>query len=295
MFWRTISPQFCILCHQLVSFDEFLLFLTKSCLQFPFVILVIFMNNFEHLTLKHTESVKYVMSGAAPIGASDADRFTERAPNAKFFQGYGLTEASPVVLMSVLGSKNFASVGYPTPDTECKIVSVSGDDFKGLGPNESGELWFRGPQIMLGYHKNDKATNETITHDGWLRTGDIGHYDENNQFYVTDRLKELIKVKGFQVPPAELEEILRDHPLLADAAVIGIPDRQRGEVPRAYVVKKKGAEVDEDAIKNFVKAKVAKYKRLEGGVEFIEAIPKNATGKILRRELKAKFDAKSSS
>lgn len=251
------------------------------------------MNHFEHLSLKHTQSVKFVMSGAAPIGAHDADRFTERAPNAQFFQGYGLTEASPVVLMSKLGSKNYASVGYPTPDTECKIIGLNDPEFRGLGPNETGELCFRGPQIMLGYHKNEKATMETITHDGWLRTGDIGHYDENNEFYVTDRLKELIKVKGFQVPPAELEEILRDHPALADAAVIGIPHRQRGEVPRAYVVKKKGAEVDEEAIKDFVKAKVAKYKRLEGGVEFIEAIPKNATGKILRRELKTLFEAKS--
>lgn len=253
------------------------------------------MNNFEHLSLKHTQSVKYVMSGAAPIGASDADRFVERAPNAKFFQGYGLTEASPVVLMSKLGSKNYASVGYPTPDTECKIVGINDPEGKGLGPNESGELWFRGPQIMMGYHKNDQATHETITHDGWLRTGDIGHYDSNNEFYVTDRLKELIKVKGFQVPPAELEEILRDHPDLADAGVIGIPHPKSGEVPRAYVVKKKGADVNEEKIKDYVKAKVAKYKRLEGGVEFIEAIPKNATGKILRRELKTMFEAKSSS
>lgn len=159
------------------------------------------------------------MSGAAPLGSSDAERFKEVAPNASFFQGYGLTEASPVVLMSMLGSKNYASVGYPTPDTEAKIVPVNDEQHRGVGPHISGELWVRGPQIMKGYHENEKATNETVTNDGWLRTGDIGHYDSNSEFYITDRLKELIKVKGFQVPPAELEEILRSHPDIADAAV----------------------------------------------------------------------------
>jgi 4-coumarate--CoA ligase len=253
------------------------------------------MNNYDKLELKHTRSIKYVMSGAAPIGAHDAERFQQRAPNAKFFQGYGLTEASPVVLMSVLGSQNHASVGFPTPDTEAKVVGVNDPEFRGLGPNESGEIWIRGPQIMAGYHNNEKATNETITSDGWLRTGDIGHYDENFEFYITDRLKELIKVKGFQVPPAELEELLRDHPAVADAAVIGVPHPKAGEVPRAYIVKKKGVEVNENDIKEFIKSKVAKYKRLEGGVEFIQAIPKNATGKILRRELKVLFHEKSKS
>jgi 4-coumarate--CoA ligase len=250
------------------------------------------MNNYDKVTLKHTEKIKYVMSGAAPIGAHDAERFTKIAPNASFFQGYGLTEASPVVLMSVLGSTNYASVGFPPPDTEAKVVNIDDPEFRGVGPNITGELLVRGPQIMKGYHENDKATSETITADGWLRTGDIGHYDVNNEFYITDRLKELIKVKGFQVPPAELEELLRDHPSIADAAVIGIPHPTSGESPRAYVVKKK-PELTEKEVQDFVATKVAEYKRLEGGVEFIEAIPKNATGKILRRELKAKFDAKS--
>ena len=180
---------------------------------------VIFMNNYDKVTLKHTKSVKYVMSGAAPIGANDAERFQVVAPNAKFFQGYGLTEASPVVLMSAIGSTNHASVGYPCPDTEAKVVLINDEEQRGVGPNISGELWVRGPQIMKGYHNNDKATSETLTSDGWLKTGDIGHYDENFEFYITDRLKELIKVKGFQVPPAELEEVLRDHPGIADAAV----------------------------------------------------------------------------
>ena len=180
---------------------------------------VIFMNNYDKLTLKHTETVKSVMSGAAPLGASDGERFRVIAPNAEFFQGYGLTEASPVVAMSAIGSTNYASSGILMPNTEGKIVPVNSENHRGVGPNISGELWVRGPQIMKGYHLNDKATSETLTSDGWLKTGDIGHYDENVEFYITDRLKELIKVKGFQVPPAELEEVLRDHPGIADAAV----------------------------------------------------------------------------
>lgn len=235
------------------------------------------MNNCDKIEPKHTKSIKYVMSGAAPIGSSDAQRFKQIATNAQFFQGYGLTEAAPVVLMSAMGSQNYASVGGPTPDTEAKIVVVDDLEYRGVGPNVTGELWVRGPQIMKGYHENEKATNETITSDGWLRTGDIGHYDENFDFYITDRLKELIKVKGFQVPPAELEEILRDHPDIADAAVIGIPHDTSGEVPRAYVVTK-NTKLTEQMVKDYVKKKVAHYKKLAGGVEFIESIPKNATG-----------------
>lgn len=249
------------------------------------------MSNYDKLQPKHTKSIRYVMSGAAPMGQSDAAKFNLIAPNASFFQGYGLTEASPVVLMSKMGSTNYASVGNPPPDTEAKIVLLNDEQSWGVGPNITGELWVRGPQIMKGYHENDAATNDTITPDGWLKTGDIGHYDENLDFYITDRLKELIKVKGFQVPPAELEEILRSHPDVADAAVIGVPCKRQGELPRAYVVSKNPSITEKD-IKDFVAKKVAEYKRLEGGVEFVAAIPKNATGKILRRELKAIYDAR---
>lgn len=253
-----------------------------------FFFAVIFMSNSDKVELKHTRSIKYVMSGAAPIGQSDAEKFHLNAPNVKFLQGYGLTEASPVVLMSSLGSKNYASVGNPPPDTEAKIVLIDDPEMRGVGPNISGELLVRGPQVMKGYHNNDKATNQTISPDGWLRTGDIGHYDENFDFYITDRLKELIKVKGFQVPPAELEEILRTHPDITDSAVIGIPDEKTGELPRAYIVSK-NPKLSKKDVKNYVAKKVAKYKRLEGGVEFVTSIPKNATGKILRRELKDRY------
>lgn len=223
------------------------------------------------------------------MGASDAERFMKRAPHCEFVQGYGLTETAPVVLMGSLGARNYSSVGSPCPQTQAKIVDLSDPTFTALGPNKTGELLVRGPQIMKGYHNNKQATDDIMVEGGWLRTGDIAHYDDKFQFYITDRLKELIKVKGFQVAPAELEEILRDHPNVSDAAVVGLADSKSGEVPRAFIVRKPNTKVDENEIKEFVANKVATYKKLEGGVIFLDSIPKNASGKILRRELKLKY------
>lgn len=201
-------------------------------------------------------------------------------------QGYGLTEISPLALVSHRESTNYASIGWPAPSTEVKICKVGDDTFTGLDTDETGELLVRSASVMKGYLNNQEATNETIVGDGWLRTGDIARYDADGFFYICDRLKELIKVKGFQVPPAELEEILRDHPNVSDAAVIGIEHPKYGEVPRAFVVAKKGSEVTEIELQEYVAEKVSEYKRLIGGVQFIEEIPKSSTGKILRRELK---------
>jgi len=230
-----------------------------------------------------------VLCGAAPLGSGDMDKFLKIAPKTQYIQAYGLTEASPVTHAMSKTSRNYSSVGNPIYDTESKIVEVEDPEFRGIGPNKTGELLIRGPQIMLGYLNNDKATKETLTADGWLRTGDIGYHDENGDFYITDRLKELIKVKGFQVAPAELEEILRMHPEITDAAVIGIPNPATGELPRAFVVAKKNSAVNEKNVQDFVAQKVSEFKRLAGGVEFVDSIPKNATGKILRRELKKRY------
>lgn len=157
---------------------------------------------------------------------------------------------------------------------------------KGLNTHESGELLFRGPNIMKGYFKNEEATRAMISSDGWLRTGDIGHYDENGLLYISDRLKELIKVNALQVAPAELEGILRTHPAILDAVVVGIPNATYGEVPKAFVVRRPDADVTESDVKVFVSKQVAKHKQLTGGVQFVESIPKTVTGKILRREIK---------
>jgi acyl-CoA synthetase (AMP-forming)/AMP-acid ligase II len=152
-----------------------------------------------------------------------------------------------------------------------------------LGPNEEGEIWVHGPQVMKGYLGNADATFEMIDNEGWLRTGDIGYCDADGCLFVVGRLKELIKVDGRQVPPAELEAILLSHPSVADVAVVASPDEEKGEVPKAFIVLKSKANAEE--IMEFVAARVARYKRVRL-VEFISEIPKNPAGKILHRVLK---------
>lgn len=247
--------------------------------------IVIFYGKSDLVKPEHGKSVRLVMSGAAPLAADDVERFWSKAPQVKFMQGYGLTETSPMTHVQAVGSTNYGSIGGPVYATQAKIVSIDDSSLKTLGPNQNGELWVRGPQIMKGYLNNEKDTNETLLPGGWLRTGDIGYYDENNQFYITDRFKELIKVKGFQVAPAELEGVLRSHPAIADAAVIGVPDERSGEVPKGIVILRPDAKVSKMDVMEYVAGKVAKFKQL-GSVEIVDLIPKTATGKILRRELK---------
>lgn len=239
---------------------------------------------------KHLESIKHIMVGAAPVGETLINEFKLKAPNVHFREGYGMTELSPVATMTIVDLFKPGSCGILLPNTEAKIVDL--ETGEALGTNGRGELCFRGPHVMKGYLNNEKATLETIK-DGWLHSGDIATYDELNRIYIVDRLKELIKVKGFQVPPAELEDLIRGHPITADVAVIGIPDPMKGEVPRAYVVLKSDINEDKDTcrkqINDFVNKHVAEYKRLAGGIEFVEAIPKSAAGKILRKDLKARF------
>lgn len=164
-------------------------------------------------------------------------------------------------------------------------------DGKELGPGEVGELWLSGPNVFKGYLKNQEATKDAITPDGYFKTGDVGYQDKDHNFYITDRVKELIKYKGFQVPPAELEGKLMDHPGINDVAVIGVyNEEQHTEVPRAYVVASSGktSEKDAEEIVQWLAGKVANHKRLRGGVRFIDEVPKSAAGKILRRLLKEK-------
>lgn len=201
--------------------------------------------------------------------------------------GYGLTETSPITHLQRKDTKPvLGGCGWPVPNTECRVVEV--DTEAPLGANNQGHIQIRGPQVMLGYHRNEEATRQTIDFDGWLRTGDIGYYDEEGQFFITDRLKELIKVKGYQVAPAELEALLRTHPAVRDAAVIGITHPADGERPKAFIVLRPHISPTSaiDSIHEFVNSRVTKYKRLNGGIEFIDTIPRNPSGKILRRSLK---------
>lgn len=204
-------------------------------------------------------------------------------------QGYGMTEASPVILMTPMGNTRYASTGVLPGSTECKIVPLDGDDTKGVGPRTTGELCVRGPQVMPGYLNNEEANKVTFYPGNWLRTGDVSFYDEDGFYYITDRMKELIKVKGFQVPPAELEAVLRDHPKILEAAVFGIPHELNGEAPRAIVVLRANEKATAEEITAYVAERVAHYKKLEGGVIFVDEVPKNPTGKILRKDLKEKY------
>jgi len=178
--------------------------------------------------------------------------------------------------------KNIGSIGLPIPNTEVMIVDPETET--PLGKNQNGEIWIRGPQIMKGYLNRPKDTADSITKDGWYRTGDIGYVDEEGLFYAVDRIKELIKFKGMQVAPAELEALLLTHPSIADVAVIPVADEEAGELPKAVVVTKPEVEMSEADVMSFVSERVAPHKRIRI-VEFVQQIPKSASGKILRRVL----------
>jgi acyl-CoA synthetase (AMP-forming)/AMP-acid ligase II len=227
-------------------------------------------------------TVRTVMSGAAPLGGDIAQQVSERI-GCKVIQGYGLTETSPVThTIRPSGDNKPGSIGLPLPSTECRVVDPeSGED---LGVGERGELWMRGPQIMRGYLNNAEATAATIDADGWLHTGDVAVVDEDGFFEIVDRLKELIKYKGFQVAPAELEALIITHPAVTDVAVVGVPDEEAGEVPKAFVVPA-GDEIDPDELIEWIGERVSPQKRVRL-VELTSEIPKSPSGKILRRVLR---------
>jgi acyl-CoA synthetase (AMP-forming)/AMP-acid ligase II len=229
-------------------------------------------------------SVRSILSGAAPLGA-ELSRATSRRLGIPVVQGYGMTEMSPVSHACRFDAPRDGSIGILVANAEARIVDpASGED---LGLNADGELWIRGPMVMQGYHANPEASAATLDADGWLHTGDIGHVDAGGYWYLVDRLKELIKVSAFQVAPARLEALLLDHPAVADAAVIGIADEACGEIPKAFVVLRPGMQVDAVTLQDHVAAQVASYERIRL-LEFVDAIPKSPSGKILRRLLRGR-------
>ncbi|KAF2126881.1 4-coumarate-CoA ligase-like protein [Dothidotthia symphoricarpi CBS 119687] len=242
-------------------------------------------------------SVAHVSTGAAPLGREASQEFERLWPDGSINvkQGWGMTEVT-CAATTFDPSKYSASfsVGELVPNIEAKIVSDEEGKVE-VEQGERGEIWVRGPNIMKGYWGKPEATRETLKPDGWLRTGDVAYVDKENHFFIVDRIKELIKVKGLQVAPAELEALLLDHPEVQDAAVIGVA-ANGDETPRAYIVPQHPdtatPELAEN-IKNWVAERVSRHKRLEGGVHFVESIPKNPSGKILRRHLrdKAELDA----
>ncbi|MGQ0566754.1 MAG: AMP-binding protein [Gemmobacter sp.] len=226
-------------------------------------------------------AVKRLFSGAAPLSGDLADAVGRRM-GVQAVQGYGMTEMSPISHATPTGGGKSGSVGPLVPNTEARLVDpVSGND---VAPGEEGELWVRGPQVMKGYHANPAATASTLTPDGWLRTGDLATVDDDGYFVIRDRLKELIKVSGFQVAPAEVEAALLSNPAVADCAVTARPDEHAGEVPVAFVVRR-NPDVTEEAIIAHLAGQLATYK-LPRQVTWVETIPKSPSGKILRRLLR---------
>lgn len=244
-------------------------------------------------------SLTFIASGAAPLKASLAaavqKKFKDMGVDSFVTQGYGLTETTSCCHLLQMKDcvKKVGSIGPLLGNSECRLVADDDQDAPEGGP---GELWVRGPSVMKGYLNNPGETKKSITADGWFKTGDIAIRDPDGYYYIVDRKKELIKYKGFQVPPAELENLLLEHPEIVDAAVIGVEldtDREVTEVPRAFVVYAKGKNAAPKSfpsdVQKWIESRVAKHKYLRGGVEVVDAIPKSAAGKILRKDLRARL------
>ncbi|KAJ3659979.1 hypothetical protein Zmor_011639 [Zophobas morio] len=229
-------------------------------------------------------SIKDIVCGAAPLSKDIEESLKQRLNIDSVRQSYGLTEATIAVITVPKGVPNHGSCGQVHTYMTCKVRDV--ESGKSLGPNQIGELCFKGAMVMMGYYGNEEATKRSFTSDGWLLSGDLGYYDELKNFYIVGRIKELIKYKGFQVAPAELEAILLKHPKIRDVGVVGIRDEKSGELPLAFVVQEPNSYLTEEEITHFLSKKVSSQKRLRGGVVFVKNIPKNPTGKILRQELK---------
>ncbi|RYR77009.1 hypothetical protein Ahy_A01g001499 [Arachis hypogaea] len=236
-------------------------------------------------------SIRGVISGAAPMGMELQEAVKARLPHATLGQGYGMTEAGPLAISLAFAKEPFnvksGACGSVVRNAEMKIVDT--DTGTSLPPNKPGEICIRGTKVMKGYLNDREATERTIDKEGWLHTGDIGYIDDDDELFIVDRLKELIKYKGYQVAPAELESLLIAHPNISDAAVVPLKDEVAGEVPVAFVVRSNGSNITEDEIKKYISKQVVFYKRINR-VFFTESIPKAASGKILRKVLTARLN-----
>jgi acyl-CoA synthetase (AMP-forming)/AMP-acid ligase II len=230
-------------------------------------------------------SLQWINSGAAPLSGELADACAARL-GCTVVQGYGLTETSPVThaVPVELEANRPGSIGPPIPSTECKVVDLLNADE--LGPGDDGEVWIRGPQVMRGYLGDEEATARTLDEDGWLHTGDIGHADADGWFYLVDRVKELIKYKGFQVAPAELEALLVTHPCVADAAVIPVPDEEWGKRVHAVIQPRDPRNLPSvEELDAHCRDRLAAYK-VPREVRVVDELPKTPSGKIKRAELR---------
>lgn len=231
--------------------------------------------------VKYIHAIRAFISGSAPLSASTIEKI-EKKFGVPLLEGYGLSEASPVVSVNPLeGIRKVGSVGLPIPQVQVKIVDAEGND---LPVGQEGEIAVKGPNVMLGYYRLPEAT-QNVLRDGWLLTGDIGKLDEDGYLYILDRKKDMLLVRGINVYPREIEEVLLSHPQVLECAVIGVKDEQRGEVPKAFIVLKEGATITEREIRRYCMEKLARYK-IPRYIEFRKSLPKTPTGKILKRELR---------
>ncbi|MEV6317405.1 4-coumarate--CoA ligase family protein [Streptomyces sp. NPDC051776] len=231
-------------------------------------------------------SLEYIVCSAAPLDAGLATACSRRLGLPPVMQAYGMTELSPGTHVVPRHARNAppGTVGKLIPSTQMRLLSLD-DPQKEAEPGEEGEIVIRGPQVMKGYLGQPEATAAMIDEDGWLRTGDVGRVDDDGWLFVVDRVKELIKYKGYQVAPADLEAVLLTHDRIADAAVAGVTDGDGNEVPKAYVVPQQGAAITEEEVMAYVAERVAPYKKVRR-VEFLDAVPRAMSGKVLRRELR---------
>ncbi len=239
------------------------------------------MANFPDIKKYDTSSLNMIMSGAAPL-PQEVARAASKALDTIVLQGYGMTETSPVTNVNPTTRVKDATVGPPIADTVEKVVSL--DDGSELGCGEIGELMVFGPQVMQGYWGRPEDSAECLPGGGWIKTGDIVSMDEEGYVTILDRKKEMIKYKGYQIAPAELEALLMEHPAVLDSAVIPKRDDESGEVPKAFLVMREGQSASVEELMRFVEERVAPYKKVRE-IEFVDAIPKTPSGKILRREL----------
>ncbi|XP_052749615.1 uncharacterized protein LOC113522143 isoform X2 [Galleria mellonella] len=248
--------------------------------------IAILLGKHPEVTGEHFRNVRYILCGAAPLAATDAQAILDKSNNRlQFKQGYGATETTSIATTTF---KNVDNVDYDACGTAMAGVTLKFVDPQTGNPvpvGEPGEIYIKAPVVMKRYYKNEQATRESMTEDGFFKTGDFGRYKPDAGLIITDRIKELIKVKGLQVAPAELESLLRSHPAVADAAVIGVPHDFYGEVPKALVIPRRDTKVTTEELQNFVASKVAPFKRIEE-VVFVDNIPKTSSGKILRKDLK---------
>jgi len=272
--------------------EDFCRFIQELRITFAYVVppVVLLLGKHPAVSKYDLSSIRMMNSGAAPLTKELVETVHSRL-KVPVKQGYGLSETSPTTHTQPWGdwNKTIGSVGKLLPYQVAKYMSADEEE---MPVGEVGELWIKGPNVFKGYLNNPDGTAHALTSDGYFKTGDVGFQDSNGNFYITDRVKELIKYKGFQVPPAELEGILLSHSNVMDAAVIGVYDKdQATELPRAYIVPKDGlgkTEAEARDITDWLGGKVAHHKKLRGGVRFVDEIPKSVSGKILRRLLKVK-------